>query len=177
MSPLSPADRPSVTALVEEMWTILPGWGSSPPTLYAVLDGARDARIHTALRESTQPYRCLFEGKLDAELAAAAPYLVQLGREAPLTHWLLEEGWGESWGIFAASYGNLEMVRRHFRRLLRVRDEQGRSMYFRYYDPRVLGVYLPTCTDEEKRAVFGPVARMMYESKPPPRLCAAVAPA
>lgn len=57
-----------------------------------------------------------------------------------------------------------------------VRDEQGRSMYFRYYDPRVLGVYLPMCTEEEKRAAFGPVARMMYESETPPRLCAVVAP-
>jgi hypothetical protein len=30
-------------------------------------------------------------------------------------------------------------------------------MYFRYYDPRVLGVFLPTCTLDELRAFMGPL--------------------
>jgi hypothetical protein len=30
-------------------------------------------------------------------------------------------------------------------------------MLFRYYDPRVLRVYLPTCVTSELRTVFGPI--------------------
>ena len=30
-------------------------------------------------------------------------------------------------------------------------------MAFRYYDPRVLRAYLPTCNSEELRTVFGPI--------------------
>ena len=37
-------------------------------------------------------------------------------------------------------------------------------MYFRWYDPRVLSVYLPTCTAEEFAAIFGPVAAFFLES-------------
>lgn len=55
------------------------------------------------------------------------------------------------------------MLRRHFRRFLRVTDEQGQPLMFRYYDPRVLRVYLPTCTAEELALVFGPVSAYLIE--------------
>jgi hypothetical protein len=37
------------------------------------------------------------------------------------------------------------------------RDEKGRKLMFRYYDPRVLRAYLPTCLPGELRMMFGPV--------------------
>jgi hypothetical protein len=37
-------------------------------------------------------------------------------------------------------------------------------MLFRYYDPRVLSVYLPTCNPEEVTSLFGPVSRFLMES-------------
>ncbi len=40
-------------------------------------------------------------------------------------------------------------------------------MIFRYYDPRVLRVYLPTCLAPELRTVFGPVRRFLLESEDP----------
>jgi len=36
-------------------------------------------------------------------------------------------------------------------------------MIFRWYDPRVLRVYLPTCTASELRTVFGPVERYLVD--------------
>jgi len=38
-----------------------------------------------------------------------------------------------------------------------VKDERGNRLVFRYYDPRVLRVYLPTCSPSELRTVFGPI--------------------
>jgi hypothetical protein len=135
------------------------------PDVVAVLDGARDGRISRAVYQSGLEWECLFSGDIPHDLAEAAPYLVRLTRDAPFTRWLLEHGWGHSFGIFAWSRADTEALRRHFRRLLRVRDEQGRRLYFRYYDPRVLRRYLPTCTADELREVFGPAGCLLAEGE------------
>jgi hypothetical protein len=46
-----------------------------------------------------------------------------------------------------------------------VHDPKGQSLVFRYYDPRVLRVYLPTCTREELRTVFGPIECFWTEAE------------
>jgi hypothetical protein len=48
-----------------------------------------------------------------------------------------------------------------------VYDEEGSSLYFRYYDPRVLRAYLPTCNAEELGNVFGPIEFFMSEQEDP----------
>lgn len=156
-------DQPSLDSLLEALFPPPPGDGSPAPEVHAVLDGARDERIYRAVYDSRLEHECLLTGNIPYDLAEAAPYLVHLRREAPFTRWALEQGWGKGFGVFAWSRADLETLRRHFRRLLRVKDEQGRKLYFRYYDPRVLRVYLPTCTAEELREVFGPVGRLLLE--------------
>lgn len=54
---------------------------------------------------------------------------------------LFELGWGESWFTLCLvpSDVTLQHLRRHLRTLLRVRDEAGRWLMFRFYGPRVLG--------------------------------------
>jgi hypothetical protein len=134
-----------------------------PSRLYAILDGARDVQIVAKLRAADVPTLCLFDGELHPSLAAAAPYLVALGPEAAFTRSLIAEGWGQAWGVYLISGEPIEALRRHFRRFLRVADERGRTLMFRYYDPRVLRVYLPTCTREELEVVFGPVSSFYLE--------------
>ena len=92
-----------------------------------------------------------------------APYLVRLHRDAPFTRWVLSEGWGQRWGIFAVATEGVRMLRRHFRTLVMVYGPDGKPMYFRYYDPRVLRTYLPTCNAEEASIVFGPVRWYLAE--------------
>jgi len=158
-------DLPPLDRLVSSLFPGAPQEGGEAPTVYAVLDGARDRRIYRAVYDSQLDYECLFSGDIPYDLAEAAPYLVQLSREADFTRWLLENGWGKGFGIFAWSRAGLETLRRHFRRLLQVKNEQGKTLYFRYYDPRVLRAYLPTCTSEELRAVFGPAGRLLVEGE------------
>jgi len=43
-------------------------------------------------------------------------------------------------------------------------------MVFRYYDPRVLRVYLPTCVRSELRTVFGPIERFWTEGENPDKM-------
>ena len=122
---------------------------------YAILDTARDARIYPALSAYRCEYRCLYKGRLPAVLEKVAPHLVEVDFGSPFARWLIEEGWGMNWGIGFASAARLDPLKNHFRDLVRVKDEKGRALYFRYYDPRVLRVFLPTCTAEELRDVFG----------------------
>lgn len=138
--------------------------------VYAIVDGARDHRIYRAVSETGLPKKCLFAGKLDPALQRAAPYLVELSPESSFVQHLLERGWGRAWGIFVVSSAPLEELRRHFRRFLRVEDERGRRLFFRYYDPRVLRDYLPTCTAGELAMVFGPVTRYVLEGADPGQL-------
>jgi hypothetical protein len=139
------------------------GAGAPRPSVYAVLDGARDERIYRQVYLSQLEYECLFAGDLSYELALAAPYLVRLTEDSPLCQWLLGEGWRESLGIFAWSFDGIEQLRRHFRRLLQVRDHTGKKLYFRFYDPRVLRVFLPTCRATELPEIFGPVTRFVLD--------------
>src|SRR5688572_16475035 len=142
-------------------------WGKGPDPVYMILDGARDPQIYGAVRGSGMTYKCLFSGDLDLDLAKAAPYLLELQRQADFTRQLLKMAWGHSWGIFLSSPSPLEELRRHFRRFLRVQGDDGKTLYFRYYDPRVLRVYLPTCSAGETEAIFGPVLTYLMESSDP----------
>lgn len=130
---------------------------------YAVLDAARSERVLPVLRASGGRFESLYEGWKAQELAEVAPYLVALPAATPLWDALLREGWGDAWGVFLHGALPFEDLRRHLRRFLRVRAEDGRRMLFRWYDPRVLRVYLPTCTDEERRAFHGPVRAFVTE--------------
>ncbi|MBZ4417710.1 DUF4123 domain-containing protein [Myxococcus sp. RHSTA-1-4] len=162
MTPPSSA-APSVDRVMELLWR--PPEPLEPPfEVYAVLDGARSPAVTRTLMSWTRGCVCLYEGAVPRELLAVAPYLVQLSRDADNTRELLERAWGQSWGIFAAASASLGELRRHFRKFLQVEDESGRRLYFRYYDPRVLRVYLPTCNLRELRTFFGPVSRFLAES-------------
>ncbi len=132
--------------------------------LFAIVDAARDEAIFPLVQELGEQARCLYAGKLPPALEQAAPYLVQMQPDAPGCAAILEQGWGESWGIFLAARGaDLDALRSHFRRFLEVRDEQGNKLVFRFYDPRVFRVYLPTCTPEEHAYVYGPVGHYFVE--------------
>lgn len=131
--------------------------------VYAVLDGASIEDLLGALAEMQPDYVCLYRGELDEEMAVCAPYLVRLDEESQFTDWVLGYGWGQHWGIFALADVDSKAMRKHFRTFLMVSDPEGKQLYFRYYDPRVLRLYLPTCTVEEMQLVFGPVSCFALE--------------
>lgn len=132
---------------------------------YAILDGASVPDLLDRLYELEPEHVCLYRGELEPDMAEVAPYLVKLEREAQFTDWVLAEGWGQHWGIFAVSSVELDALRRHLRGFLMVYDPDNKPLYFRYYDPRVLRIYLPTCNSEELKTVFGPVESYFLEDE------------
>jgi len=163
--------------------------------LYAIIDAARSPDIYKLLaeakeearksREAQNPgaagptfqppaagmleggaqYESLYEGRSKAELTLFAPYLVSLPPWSKLLEKLVSKGWGKSWGIYLTCNLPFHEVRHHFRHFLMVNMPDGGQVYFRFYDPRVLRVYLPTCTPEETGQFFGPVRRFAAEDE------------
>lgn len=137
---------------------------------FAVLDGASVDGLLNALYEHKPESICLYRGELQPDIAHVAPYLVRLVEDSAFTKWVLEQGWGKHWGIFAVTRADLTALRQHFRRFLTVHDSKGNPLLFRYYDPRVLRVFLPTCKEEELESFFGPVLRYFMEGESPEEL-------
>jgi hypothetical protein len=131
-------------------------------SVWAVLDCARDPAVYGALIESRLEFRSLYSGTVPRALEMNAPQLVELLPGHRLTERLLGAAWGQAWGIFLR-IDDAANLRHHLRKFLKVRDEQGRRLLFRYYDPRVLRSYLPTCTPDELAQVFGPLHSFMVE--------------
>jgi hypothetical protein len=135
--------------------------------VWMIVDGARTVDVFRFLLACHLEYSCLYSGPLTPDLEMAAPYLVQLDPGYRDTHRLIQQAWGNSWGVLFRSETSLKKLRRHLREFLVVRDTKGTRMAFRYYDPRVLRVYLPTCVTAELRTVFGPIDCFWMESESP----------
>jgi len=138
--------------------------------LYALLDAAQDDRVLELLRESKEQYQSLYEGQQGEELANFAPYLVELPKDSSLLSALIEEGWGKSWGIYLTGREPFPEIRKHFRRFLLVRNPEGQESYFRFYDPRVLGIFLLAFNAEESTQFFGSVSSFCMEGEQPSTL-------
>ena len=133
---------------------------------YAILDGARNDLLLPALYADNAPrWRCLMPGELEPDMAYVAPYLVELDQSSAFTRRLLAEGWGQNWGVFLASEAGLPALWRHVRTQFNVYGPQMEPLYFRYYDPRVLRGYLPTCSPRQLAEFFGPVGFFLAEGE------------
>lgn len=129
---------------------------ASEGRLYAILDCCDAPVAYAKVREMDESQAvCLYRGKLKPDVLAEAPYLVRATPD--LVDWIQKTVWKTPWGIFVVANTELRSLRKHFRRFFTVADDKGDAVYFRYYDPRVLSVYLPTCIDEELRFFLGPV--------------------
>jgi pSer/pThr/pTyr-binding forkhead associated (FHA) protein len=157
-----PPPAPTGAALSDRVLQILHGL---PEPLFALLDAARDPKVLELVRSSGAEYQSLYEGPKGDELADWAPYVMRLAARSCLLETLVREGWRNSWGIYFTSRKTLAEVRKHFRHFLMVRLEDGRDAYFRFYDPRVLRVYLPSCNPVETTQFFGPVRCYLMEAK------------
>lgn len=117
-------------------------------SLFGLVDAARDQRLYRLIQQCPEQ-ACLFGGRVEPPLALAAPYIVHATPDNPLFHAWREQGWGQSWGIWCRAAAPLADVRRHFRKFLQAVLPDGDVVLFRFYDPRVWRVYLPSCQPPE----------------------------
>jgi hypothetical protein len=139
---------------------------TSEPTLHALVDAAQDPAIYPRLRRAGRDAVILplFDGQTARELATVAPYLVRLDPDSPLAQWLIETPRDRACALYVWSTVSTEALRAHFRRLTKVRTERGGTVFFRFYDPRVLRALLQTCDGGQLGEIFGPVEMFVIET-------------
>jgi len=125
--------------------------------LFAVLD-ACDAPAVPLLCEGlgSEASVSLYRGEAEEQYADLAPYLVHIGSEQ-LLDWVVAFSALEAWGILIVAAVPMEALRTHLRKFLKVLGPDGQRLYFRFYDPRVMEMFLPTCDGEQIEQFFGPV--------------------
>lgn len=133
--------------------------------VYAILDGAGEPRVFAKLQSGGFDEWALFESRIDQALTEAAPHFVKMNEELIL--WLRETMWETPWGILVESDLGIEPLRKHLRSQLLVVGPDGKPLYFRYYDPRVLPTFLETCTDGQLDEFFGPITAFIVRTNKP----------
>ncbi len=154
-----PANETVVQAVMDRLFA------DSTLNTFVILDGAAIPDLLPKLDAEGPEHVCLYRGELEPDMAECAPYLVRLVEGSPFTQWVVTEGWGNHWGVFVLAATDINTLRRHFRGFLLVMSPAGKRLYFRYYDPRVLRKYLPTCNVDEGRTIFGPVKCYLAEDE------------
>lgn len=143
---------------------------SSDCKLYGIVDSARNDEVFRYLIIGNVKYKSLFEGTMDVQSFGVSGFLVECEKESPLFQWMTTEGWGNSSCVFFTSKLSFEELFSHFQQFNRVYLEEDKVVLFRYYDPRVLRTYLPSCNREEVEAFFGGVEHFYLESEDPETL-------
>jgi len=138
--------------------------------LYAIIDGARNSQLPYKIATSGCVHRSLYEGESERDLAGVAPYLVRLSEPGELLQYLTGRGWGQSLGVFLRSGYAFQDLRQHLRRYLMVRTPSREVVYFRFYDPRVLRTFIPSCRQPEAVEFFGPIQTYWVEGARPQTL-------
>jgi pSer/pThr/pTyr-binding forkhead associated (FHA) protein len=145
---------------------------AQPLPLFVLLDAARDEQVWPFLEPiQADAYQCLFTGSQARSLAKYGPYLLALTPESALLPQLLPKAWGESWGLFLSAECEFAKLLQHLRQFLLIKDQAtGKERYFRFYDPRVLRRFLPTCSPKQLKELFGPVQTFLMEDADPATL-------
>lgn len=132
--------------------------------IYGVVDAARDSALAFAARDRFgERIESLFEGESAPFLTEVAPYMVRIDPQSGYLD-LWSEHLGRSAGILLLTPAEPDELRRHLRQIFIVTDEENKEYFFRYYDPRVLRPFLPTCTAAEAAEFFGSIRHIFAES-------------
>lgn len=134
---------------------------SSNSKLYFIADAALLKSALEMILAKASLSKCLFKEESN-HLLGLAPYLLSLDPDSELFHRIKTEEALRNSGIFVSTYMDFEACWLHFRQLLSAVDEKGRMLLFRYYDPRILHIFLDTIEPHQITEFFKDDCRFMY---------------
>jgi hypothetical protein len=137
------------------------------PLNYCLLDATRMLEHMEVAKELNPQHDSLYRGRSEEALTMVAPYLFTYQEGTDFAIWLAEKGWGDAWGVFLFANATLDELHKHFQKFMLVKTEDGQELYFRFYDPRVLRAFLPTCNWVQIQELFGPVQYFVVEDEDP----------
>jgi hypothetical protein len=130
---------------------------------YILLDAARMEDEMDTAKKMNSEFDSLYRGLSQEKMSNVAPYLFSFRANTPFSDWYSEKGLGKSWGVIVEGNISFEACWKHFRKFLFVKTEDGKELYFRFYDPRALKTFLPSCADNQILEFFGPVEKFLME--------------
>ncbi|HWK03327.1 MAG TPA: DUF4123 domain-containing protein [Puia sp.] len=130
---------------------------------YIILDGARMLKDLAVAKTINNKYQSLYKGKIEEYLQQVAPYLFVCDPQSDFAKWVADNSLGRSWGVYVLAEEDFEGLYKHFRKFLLIKTEENEQLYFRFYDPRVLKIFLPSCDKEQTLEFFGPVKYFITE--------------
>lgn len=150
----------TVPAVLEEPLFGQPADEPRMPT-WAIVDAAKIPNLPEELANSDLPHRCLFRGKARDDWGHVAPWLVALAPDARLTRRLFTEGgpvglWTAAAAMLLRSRWTLDELWRHFRKFTRVEDENGKWLYFRFWEEQSLTMLVRSAKLSGARRFFLP---------------------
>ncbi|WP_121632416.1 DUF4123 domain-containing protein [Tropicibacter alexandrii] len=139
---------------------------------YLLVDASRAPEIAPVLGALTDHALCLFEGQAREDLSEVAPWLVPLTAdgEDDVFHWFMDEGWGKDWGIILFAGPEPARVKTGLKRALKAEDEEGRTLFFKYYRPSVFRTYLPAFEPEQAAYIMRDLSEVWTEDEARPDL-------
>lgn len=111
-----------------------------PLQTYAILDAAKVTNLPELLECSDLEHRCLFKGNAYDEMHNVAPWIVRLEESNSFTRSLFTRSdapwhlWDQKPGVFFRSRRTLDELQRHFRKFTKVRDENDKWLYLRWWE-------------------------------------------
>lgn len=131
--------------------------------LYGVVDAAQCVDLaYEAKILYGREIRSLFLPEVQTQLWDVAPYLVPIDPDSGyLENWARR--WGTNAGVLLTSAADEEALHAHLRNIFVAQDEEGQEYFFRFYDPRVLRTFLPTCSPEQLNELFGPISLLGFD--------------
>jgi len=140
LEPLFPAPEEGEWLMPETLERELFGPADTTTGCFVILDSGQIPNLPELLEQSGMEYRCLFTGQTGEALAEHAPWLVRLESGARFTRELFTTSdavwhlWGAQRCIIVRSSQDFHAIWKHFRRLTRIEDAQGKTFYFRFWE-------------------------------------------
>lgn len=111
---------------------------------FILVEAARRPDIEVVFQGFETPYLPLYQGAAADEYALHAPYLAQVDAGSRAADWLIEESWGQGWGVWLRSARSLAELRKHFRKFTQLYNPTEDCWFlFRFYAPETVRRIIP----------------------------------
>ncbi|WP_154914199.1 DUF4123 domain-containing protein, partial [Pseudomonas fluorescens] len=129
---------------------------------YLLLDGAQIEDLANRLFElgCSTALQSLYQQTAYSSLIDIGPVLVPVFPDSTLAHTFTRE-WSKTAGIWLESEADEASVLQHLRSLIHARVEGEVTVFFRYYDPRITGLWLTDLEPQTRDRMMGPIRRIL----------------
>lgn len=135
----------------------------SEELIFVILDFAKKQYQVDNVKKVCNCIRSLYNDSSFKCLQEVGPYLLSISSRNRFYSFLGNKVDRRLLGLMIISKAGFDNCWKHFRKFLLVKTEDGQELYFRFYDPHVLKIFLPTCDEKQIIEFFGPVEKFIVE--------------